>query len=245
MGVKVAAPPRRRLVAYIRVSTDKQADEGLGLEIQEHAIREWARAQKARVVHVARDEGRSGNAEVIDRPGLAEALGYLRDGRADALVVYRLDRLARDLIPQEVLRSEILRMGGELRSTSSVEDLHLREDPTDPTGQLVRRILGAIAEYERAMIRLRMDAGKARKRDAGGYVGGQPPYGWSGHAGELVAVPREQETLARMKRWRRAGWSYQRIADTLNSEGIPSRRGTWHRAAIARILARRGPRGTG
>lgn len=229
---------RDRVVGYVRVSTERQAEDGLGLEAQEHAIREWARAHRATVVHVARDEGRSGNADTIDRPGLAEALGHLKDGKAQALVVYRLDRLARDLIPQEVLRSEILRMGAQLRSTSPIEDLHLRDDPEDPTGQLVRRILGAIAEYERAMIRLRMDAGKAAKARAGGYVGGQPPYGWRGHGGELVRVPEEQEALRQMRAWRRQGLSYEQIAQRLIAAGVPARRGTWHRSRIARILTR-------
>lgn len=226
-----------RVVAYLRVSTDRQADEGLGLDVQEAAIREWARQHKHRVVDVELDQGRSGAADLINRPGLARALGHLQSGRAQALVVFRLDRLARELLLQEWLRAEILRAGGELRSTSPTEDLHLRADPDDPTGQLVRHILGAIAEYERATIRLRMAAGKARKLEAGGYSHGQPPYGYAAQHGRLVPVVDEQRVLTRMKRWRRTGLSYRDIAGRLNDEGTLPRRGErWHPATVARIL---------
>lgn len=227
-----------RVVAYLRVSTDRQADEGLGLEVQEAAIREWARKHRARVAFVVRDEGKSGAADVIDRPGLAESLGHVQAGRAKAVVVARLDRLARDLVLQEWIRADLIRAGGELRSASSIEDLYLRDDPEDPTGTLVRQILGAVAQYERAMIRLRMEAGKARKKQAGGYAGGQPPYGYRAADRDLIPAIDEQREIKRIKRWRRDGDSLRQIATKLNDEGVPSRRGRWHPQTVARVLDR-------
>ena len=231
-----------RAVAYLRVSTDRQADEGFGLEVQEAAVRRWARLNKVRLAFVVRDEGRSGAADVIDRPGLAEAIGHVRAGRAQALVVPRLDRLARDLVLQEWIRADLIRMGAELRSASPAEDLYLRNDPDDPTGTLVRQILGAVAQYERAMIRLRMDAGKARKRQTGGYIGGQPPYGFRAIGHDLVPNLEEQREVQRMRRWRREGKSLREIATRLNDEGVPARRGRWHPQTVARVLERAGIR---
>jgi DNA invertase Pin-like site-specific DNA recombinase len=240
-----AHPPRPRLVAvpyrvvaYLRVSTDRQADEGFGLDVQEAAIREWAQRNKARVAFVVRDEGRSGTADIVDRPGLAEALGHLQAKRADAVVVARVDRLARDLVLQEWLRAEVLRAGAELRSASPTEDVYLRDDPKDPTGNLVRQILGAVAEYERAMVRLRMEAGKAMKRKAGGYAGGAPPYGYRAVDHDLVANLDEQRQVSRIRRWRREGKSLREIADRLNTDGIPARRGRWHPQTVARVVER-------
>ena len=230
-------------VAYLRVSTEGQVDKGFGLEVQEAAVKEWAKREKVRLVAIERDEGRSGLADVIDRPGLAAALGHVQSGRAQLVIVPRLDRLARDLVLQEWVRAELLKLGGQLRSADRVEDLHLVEDPDNPTGTLVRQILGAVAQYERSMIRLRMSAGKERKRAGGGYTGGKPPYGYGAAGGELVPVVDEQRTLARMRRWRRAGKSYREIADRLNAEGVPARSGgQWHPAAIGRILDRAGPK---
>lgn len=228
-----------RVAAYLRVSTDRQVDEGFGLDVQEQAVREWARTQKARVAYVVTDEGRSGAAELDDRPGLAEVLGHLQGKRVDGIVVARIDRIARDLVLQEWIRAEILRAGGELRSASPVEDLYLRDDPTDPTGNLVRQILGAVSEYERAMVRLRMEAGKAVKRKAGGYAGGQPPFGYRSQDRELVRDEDEQQTLNRIRRWRREGKTYRDIADRLNYERIPSRHNAiWYPITVSRILKR-------
>lgn len=227
-----------RAIAYLRVSTDRQADEGFGLEVQEAAVRRWARVNRMRIVHVIRDEGRSGAADVIDRPGLAEAIGHVRAGRADALVVPRLDRLARDLVLQEWIRADLIRAGAELRSASPSEDAFLRHDPEDPTGTLIRQILGAVAQHERAMIRLRMDAGRARKRETGGYAGGAPPYGFRSEGRDLVPNLAEQRQVARIRRWHRDGRSLREIARRLNAEGIPSRRGRWHPQTVSRVLER-------
>lgn len=244
-GVPVSSAPAGtlrlvvdRAVAYLRVSTDRQADEGFGLDVQDAAVRRWARLNKVRLAFVVRDEGRSGAADIIDRPGLAEAIGHIRAGRAQALVVPRLDRLARDLVLQEWIRADLIRLGAELRSATPTEDLYLRNDPDDPTGTLVRQILGAVAQYERAMIRLRMDAGKVRKRQAGGYVGGQPPYGFRAIGHDLVPNLDEQRAVQRMRRWRREGKSLRDIANRLNDDGIPARRGRWHPQTVARVLDR-------
>lgn len=228
--------PRPRAVGYVRVSTDRQADAGFGLDVQTDAIRAWAADEGVTVRHWTRDEGRSGADEAIARPGLAEALGLVHVGRAELLVVARLDRLARRLVLQEQLRAEVIRAGGSLRSTVPVEDLHLREDPSDPTGRLVRHILGAIAEYERDVVRLRMEAGKAAKRAAGGYVGGAPPFGWQAIGGQLVPHAAEQETLRRMRRLQRAGHSYRSIAVELNRAGLGAKRGRWHPLTVAQVL---------
>src|SRR5947209_5180061 len=142
-----------RIVGYLRVSTDRQAEEGLGLDVQRDAIRTWAKANGHRVAKWCSDEGVSGSNGLDGRDGLAEALGALRDGRADALAVYRLDRLARDLVLQEQLLAEVWRMGSRVWSTSPSEDAYL--DPNgaadDPSRTLIRQILGAVAQYERAM----------------------------------------------------------------------------------------------
>ena len=89
-----------KVVVYVRVSTGKQVEEGLGLVDQEHACRTWARQHGHQVLAVFRDQGISGTKELEHRLGLAEALAAVKDGRAGAIVVYRLDRLARDLILQ-------------------------------------------------------------------------------------------------------------------------------------------------
>ena len=225
-------------VGYVRVSTDRQAEHGFGLEVQEKAVRDWARAKRIRLLEVAVDRGASGSADVVNRPGLARALGLVTAGKVGALVVPRMDRLARDLVLQEWVRGEIVRAGGQVRSCVDVEDLYLIEDPDNPTGQLVRQILGSVAQYERSMIRLRMRAGLEAKRNAGGYVGGRPPYGWAAHRGALVPVDLEQATLTRVRRARGRGHSWRQVVDELTTAGVMTRSGNpWTPYGIARAIA--------
>jgi DNA invertase Pin-like site-specific DNA recombinase len=229
-----------KLVGYIRVSTDRQAEEGLGLEVQEDALRSWARSNGHRVTKVLRDEGISGSNGIETRVGLAEALELLRSGEAGGLVVYRLDRLARDLVLQEQLLAEIWRMGAEVFSTSDAEQGYLQDDPSDPSRKLIRQVLGAVAEYERAMIRLRLEAGRRRKSQSGGYAGfGSPPFGYRSEGGALVPHSDEQDTLARIRTLHDDGRSPREIARSLDADGLKPRRGDyWQPRQVGRIVNR-------
>ncbi len=126
-----------RAAAYLRVSTDTQAGHGLGLD------------------------------GLDSREALPDAVAEVRAGRAAGLVVYRLDRLARDLILQETLLAEIAAAGGQVFSTMPGEQAVIEDDPDDPSRRLIRQVLGAVAEYERSLIRLRLRNGRRRKAERG------------------------------------------------------------------------------
>ena len=85
---------QQKAIGYLRVSTAEQAN-GFGLEVQEQAIRTYARDRDIRLVSVLEDAGQSGSNGLDDRPALAKGLADLESGPATALIVYRLDRLAR------------------------------------------------------------------------------------------------------------------------------------------------------
>src|SRR5947209_18158524 len=107
-------PATLDVVGYLRVSTDRQAEEGLGLDVQREAIERWAGEHQHRIVQWCADEGVSGSNGLDCRIGLGDAIEALREGQARGLVVYRLDRLARDLVLQEQLLADVRRLGGEL-----------------------------------------------------------------------------------------------------------------------------------
>jgi DNA invertase Pin-like site-specific DNA recombinase len=228
-----------KLVAYLRVSTDRQAEEGLGLEVQEQAIRAWARINSHRVVLWTRDEGVSGSNGLEVREGLADALEAVKSGGANGLIVSRLDRLARDLVLQEQLLADIRRMGADVSSTSTAEASYSTDDPDDPSRKLIRQVLGAVNEYERAMIALRLRSGRRRKHEKGGYAYGSPPYGYRVQAGALIRDELEQAALARMRDLRANGASLRVIAALLDAEGHKPKRGQrWYPMTIRQILAR-------
>ncbi len=226
-----------RLVGYLRVSTDRQVEEGLGLEEQERAVRAWATAAGHRLVGWHRDEGRSGAEGLAVRLGLAAALSDLEEGRAGGLVVARLDRLARDLVVQEQILAEVWRSGEVFSCAGGEHDL--RDDSGDPSRKLVRRLLGAVAQYERELVLLRLKRGRALKHQRGGFAYGSPPFGQRAEDRELVAEPAEQRALARMLELHQAGLSLRQVAAALDLEGHrPRRASSWSPMAVSRALGR-------
>ena len=137
------------LIGYARVSTDDQM-----LNLQRDALTE---AGCERIF-----EDTAGGA--AERPNLEQALSHLRAG--DTLVVWRLDRLSRSL-KDLIARAEGLRAEGV-----GLKSLKEAIDTDSPTGQLVFHIFGALAEFERALIRERTQAGLQAAR-ARGRLGGR------------------------------------------------------------------------
>jgi DNA invertase Pin-like site-specific DNA recombinase len=228
-----------KIVGYIRVSTERQVDEGFGLDVQEKAVRAWARANKHRLVGIYSDEGISGAKELAHRPGLADALEALQAGEAGGLVVPRLDRLARDLVLQEQLLAEVRRLGGEPFSTSGGEAGYLADDPDDPSRKLIRQVLGAVSEYERSMITVRLRNGRRRKAERGGFAYGSPSYGHRAANRALVVDDAEQMALVRIRELHTEGASLRQIAETLAAEGHrPKRADRWHPESLRRIIGR-------
>ena len=231
-----------RVVGYIRVSSKNRGQQVESRPAQERAIRAWCKAEGHRLVGVYVDEGVSGANGLEERVGLPEAMRAVEDGHADGLVVRELDRLHRDLMVQENVFADLWRLRPEVQvySTKAGEQQNcVRDDPEDPSRRFVRHILGAAADYVRAQTVARMAAGKRRKRAAGGFVGGVPPFGWRSQDRELVEDPAEQATLARIRELRGQGSSLRAIGTTLEAEGHRPRRGQhWAPNVLARILER-------
>ncbi len=139
-------------IGYARVSTQDQ-----NLALQQDAL------AKANCDRVFTDTASGARA---DRPGLNEALSHLREG--DTLVVWKLDRLGRSLKNLIEATQELEKRGIGLRS------LQEQIDTTTPGGKLVFHVFGALAEFERDLVRERTNAGLVAAR-ARGRVGGRKP----------------------------------------------------------------------
>lgn len=230
------APKRTRAIGYVRVSSDRQRDDGYGLELQEQAIRRYCRQERLELVMVLKDEAVSGS--LSDRPGLGSALAQLEEGAGDALVVYRLDRLARDLVLQETVIERLAKRGKRVLSVTETDI-----DGDDPTRVLVRQVLGAISQYEKAVISARLLSGRIAKAARGGYAFGAPPFGWAASDKQLVPVPGELEAIRMAKRLKRRGKSLREIARALGEAGHrPKRADQWSAEMVSRLLKRRVPR---
>ncbi|ETZ32339.1 recombinase family protein [Mycobacterium intracellulare MIN_061107_1834] len=212
--------------------------------MQSAAIRAWAKAGGHKVVSWQTDVI-SGASELRDRAGWCEAAALVKGGQAQGVVVARLDRLARDVMVQELLLRKLSDLGGIVLSTRENEHEMLNGESKDPSRKLVRVIMGAISEYDREMTVDRLAAGRAAKAARGGYAHGALPYGYRSAKGQLVPVPAEQAALAKMKALATQGVPVNEIARELTAEGHPTKRGgRWCGATVARILRRANVNGT-
>lgn len=198
-----------RAALYARVSTSGQSPE---LQLDE--LRQVARQRGWTVVGEYVDPGVSGAKE--DRPALGALLGAARRGEADVLAVWKLDRLGRSLRHILHLLDELGRLGVQF---VSVRDPGI--DTTSPQGRLLLSVVGAFAEFERALILERVRAGVARARLSGKQLG----------------RPRRQLDLRAANALLNQGRSVRAVADML---GVP-------RSTLTRRLneqserSRRGP----
>ena len=224
-----------KVIGYIRVSTDRQADEGFGLDIQREVISQWAKTNNHKLIDVLADEGISGTLGVEHRPALSEALVRVAEGRATGVVVARLDRLARTLAVQEATLAHVWKHDGKVLTVDLGEIL--QDDPEDPMRTAIRQFMGVFAQLERSMIAARLRAGRRIKNEQGGYAYGAPPFGYRSDAGVLVPDDREQLVVRRIQQLVGEGLSVRGIYEVLNREHFhPKRSETWHPGSLARII---------
>jgi DNA invertase Pin-like site-specific DNA recombinase len=205
-----------KAVAYVRVSTAGQADDGISLDMQRERVTAYAVAQGLELVEIFEDAGWS--AKTLERPGVQAALAALEE-RADALIVYKLDRLTRSLLDLNALLDETF--AKRRRLFSVVESL----DTASPMGRLVINIMASVVQWEREEGASRTSSALASKSRRGGYVGGEPPYGWRACDGSLVRDAEEQTVVAHVQSLRATGTSFRKIADRLDALGRRSRTG--------------------
>mgnify|MGYP002214269268 FL=1 len=223
----------KNAVSYLRVSGKSQID-GDGFPRQRDRISKWAKANKHQLVGEFCDEGISGTSELSDRPGLAALLDRIESNGVRIVLVENATRWARDLMIQEVILEQFRQLGVQVIEVEGGNDLTL-DSTADPTATLIRQILGAVSEFEKNVIVLKLRAARERKRRAGERCEGRKPFGSS---------PSEQKTLDVMRKLARkpkggSRLSFGAIADRLNQEGHSTRSGKpWKRGTVHAILSR-------
>jgi len=217
-------------LAYIRVSTD---DQHLGPEAQRGAIAAWAEKNGAKIAGTFEDLGVSGAAPIDERPGMLDALAAVAEHGATVLVVAKRDRLARDVIVAAVVERMFEKAGATIVSADGIGD------GDGPEAALMRRILDAFAEYERAIIRARTRAALKVKRARGEALCQYAPIGTKIVDGKLSVDEREAETVELAKQLRGEGRTLNQIAEALHNLGRDSRSGKPYTAGSVRLMVRK------
>lgn len=220
-----------RTVAYLRVSTDKQADRGVSLEAQRAKVEAYASLYDLDLVAVEVDAGES--AKSLNRPALQRALAMLKAGSADALLVVKLDRLTRSVRDLADLVDSYFSKRAALLSVSE------QIDTRSAAGRLVLNVLSSVGQWEREAIGERTAAAMQHLRSEGKRVG-SVPYGFAlADDGETLApVGTEQTVITTARELRARGLALRAVAATLDERGMRARNGRRFGAEqIARMVA--------
>jgi site-specific DNA recombinase len=217
-------------IGYVRVSTDRQAEQGVSLEAQEAKIRAMATVQGSDLMDVIVDGGES--AKSLNRPGLQRLLGLVNAGKVEAVIVAKLDRLTRSV--KDLCGLLELFEKRKVALISVAESL----DTGSAAGRLVITIMGAVSQWEREAIGERTRDALRHKRGNGERVG-NIEYGYRLAADRLHLEPdpAEQAALAAIRKLRADGLSLRAVAVALNHSGHRTRRGTsWRLESVVRAI---------
>jgi site-specific DNA recombinase len=152
-----------QVIGYVRVSTDRQAEQGFSLEAQEAKIRAMATVRGADLAEVIIDGGES--AKSLNRPGLQRLLGLINAGKIDSLIVAKLNRLTRSV--KDLCGLLELFEKRRVALISIAESL----DTGSAAGRLVITIMGAVSQWEREAIGERTRDALRHRRGKGERVG--------------------------------------------------------------------------
>ncbi|MFH1074645.1 MAG: recombinase family protein [Candidatus Firestonebacteria bacterium] len=239
-----------RAALYLRVSTDEQAKEGhYGLDIQEKGGKSLCDSLKSEGYvlnesHIYRDEGASGGLPAEKRPALKQLFEDAKEKQFDIVIVYKIDRMARDLRILLNMLKELKDIGIGFRSIT---------EPFDTSslyGNSMLQTMGMFAELERGMIRERTSSGRESAARKNKWVMGLTPFGFKRDekTGGLEVIPVEARAVQQFFRWvadekmslhevqRRANNSIPKLPAPKYRIYKKSTLNYWHKRTINRIL---------
>lgn len=206
---KKQTPEESALVAgYLRVSTEEQAESGLGLDAQRRLIRAQAVLDGWEPDEVAWyvDEGVSGTIDITEREEGLRLVQDIHAGKVKAVIVSAIDRIGRRALYILGFVDDIEKKNCQFASCKE----HI--DTTTIQGKFVLQMFAAIAELERNTIAQRtQQALEARGRTVG-IKAGQPPFGYRYEGKEVLIVPVEAEVVRQVYELRAQGLTLRAIA---------------------------------
>jgi site-specific DNA recombinase len=223
-----------RVALYTRISTD-ETNQPYSLGAQRDRLEAFVASQPEwSIVEVYTDQASGKN---LDRPALTAARAAAAAGQFDLLLVYRIDRLSRNLGELISLGDELRRHGVAFRSATE------SFDTANPAGRMLVQLLGSFAEFERATMLDRIRAGMERKASRGEWTGGVPPFGYQKARGESLLRP-DPDTASIVRsifaRYIQTRDGARSIAVWLDSQGVRTRSGVrWSTSGVLALLRNR------
>jgi len=224
----------KRVVGYIRVSTEEQSREGVSLDMQRAKIEQYCKLHDMNLLGIVPDEGISGKS-IEGREGIKKVLEAVSKRHVDAVVIYKLDRLARNTIETLQVADLMKKKGVALHSITE------KIDTQSATGEFFFTLLASLAQMERKLIGERTKEALARKREKSERVSGRAPFGYRFEGDEVMPDHPEQRTIRKIRMLSDSGKSIRKIRNIRNiliTEGIVNReKKPFGIAEIHKILA--------
>jgi len=222
-----------KAIAYCRVSTVGQGEDGISLDLQQTRIAAWCVANDYEQEAVFVETMSGGKAS--NRPELQKAIALACKSKG-VLVVYSLSRLARSVKDTLSIAEQLERASCNLASITE------RIDTVSALGKMVFRLLSTLNEFERDQLSERTLSAMSHLRSSGKRISSRLPLGWdlSPDGETLVPNPAEQQTVSTICALRQQGKSMAAIALELDAAHIPTKMGRakWNGASIRSILQR-------
>jgi DNA invertase Pin-like site-specific DNA recombinase len=222
---------------YARVSTDKQAQKDLSIPAQIEAMREYAKRNNWNVTGHFIDEGES--ARTADRPELKKLIQHCKENKGvDAVIVHKIDRLARNLIDYATIKAILKQKGIRLVSVSEPFD-------DNPIGHLLENIIASISEWYSANLGEEIKKGNLAKLKKGEWPT-KPPLGYKSvksENGRIKHIP-DSKTTSFVKQcfelFSTGNYSLRTLSEIMADRGLKTRYGKiYSPEAMKNLLTRR------
>lgn len=221
----------KKVFIYVRVSTQEQANEGYSIGEQTERLKKYCDIMGWIVAKVYTDGGYTG--ANTDRPALKEMIKDVKAGKADKVLVYKLDRLSRSQKDTLYLIEDIF-----LENNTDFVSVNESFDTSTAFGRAMIGILAVFAQLEREQIKERMCMGIEARAKQGKFHGSNVvPVGYNYIDDELVINEFEAVQIRELFNLYLSGLSFKRVADALDNAGYTHKKGRWLWQTVKYVLS--------
>ena len=205
----------KKVIGYVRVSSEIQKRKNNSIPLQKKKIKEYCSLNDFDLIDVYEDDGVSGMS-IDKRNGFKSMVEFMKENKIDGIVVWSLSRLGRKM-------KDVVEFMDFLKS-NNIGFFSIKENLSndDKIGSLIMNILSSINEFEVEVIRERIKDVKRNKKE-NREVYGRMMYGYDNINGKMIENKEEKRIIRRVKNFRSRGWSWRKISNRLNDEGIKSK----------------------
>jgi site-specific DNA recombinase len=219
-----------KAIGYCRVSTEQQANEGVSIELQIEKIKQYCELYNYELLDIVVDAGIS--AKSLKRPGITNVLHMLDNNEADALIIYKLDRLTRSLADWSILIKDYFNDKSGKTLLAVMDQI----DTSTAAGRMCLNLMMTVFQWEREVISERTKVALQHKKSKGQPLG-SAKFGEDINKVNLSPNSDQQQVINLIIQLRSTGNTLQQIADYLNQNNYLTKRSkSWYPKTVKNVI---------